>query len=102
MCSLDRDSDQARLFRLQSFLGHCPIVSTTPEQIEANLRELVTNPDRRVALGEAGRDYVARFHSHAMAHYLFGAVYARILDGAEMDLMRLFDPLSSDYVRAAA
>jgi hypothetical protein len=34
-----------------------------------------------------------------MAQYMFGAVYDRILDGKDVDLINLFHPLKSEYSR---
>lgn len=99
MCNIEADAAQARLFRQQSFLGHCPIVATPPEALVDNLRQLVTEPGIRKELGNQGRRYVERFHSFEMAQYLFGSVYARIVDGDDVDLMNLFNPRISDYVR---
>ena len=89
-----------RAFRRYSYLDECPALSTPPETITANLRRLVTDPALREDLGRAGRQYVEKYHSFATARYMFGAIYGRILDGAEVDLMRLFHPLLSSYVSA--
>ncbi|MBM3667796.1 MAG: glycosyltransferase [Actinobacteria bacterium] len=45
--------------------GELPVVSATPETLEAVLRELVADPDRMRRLGAAGRAYVERHHSGA-------------------------------------
>ena len=72
----------------------------SPETLTANLRRLVTEPALRETLGRAGRRYVEKYHSFATAQYMFGAIYRRILDGDDVDLMRLFHPLVSPYVTA--
>ena len=84
-----------RLYRRYAFLDECPILSTTPENVAANLRLLVTRPELREQLGRAGRLYVEKYHSYQAARFLFGAIYARLLDGAEVDLMGLYHPLKS-------
>jgi hypothetical protein len=99
ICNVEADPSQARLFRLFSFLGECPIVSASPETIHEVLHRLVTDPKLRAELGRAGRRYAERFHSYDMARYLFESIYARLLDGEDVDLMRLFDPHSSPYMR---
>lgn len=91
--------DYTRVFRRYGFLNECPILSTTPETIKENLRVLVTNPALREQLGRAGRQYVEKYHSYAMAQYLFGSIYAKILHGKAVDLMNLFHPLLSEYNR---
>jgi glycosyltransferase involved in cell wall biosynthesis len=89
ICNLE-DPAQTRLFRLFSFLDECPIVSAGPETVVERLRELVTEPERRRELGDAGRAYVECRHSYAAAQRLFGAIYRKLLDGEEVDLMTLF------------
>ena len=42
----------------------CPIVSSTPETLKDDLRSLTTDPGRRRELGEAGRRFVAEYHSY--------------------------------------
>lgn len=88
-----------RIYRRYSFLNECPIVSTSPENIKRNLRVLVTNPELRLQLGIAGREYVEKYHSFAAAQHLFGMIYQRILDGRQVDLMSLFHPLTSSSTR---
>jgi glycosyltransferase involved in cell wall biosynthesis len=88
-----------RPFRRYGSLDECPIVSTTPENVLANLRILVSRPELREELGRAGRLYAEKYHSYEMAQYLFGSIYDRILHGKDVDLLNLFHPLKSDYRR---
>lgn len=89
-----------RVFRRYAYLNECPALSTTPETLTGNLRRLVTDPALRRTLGEAGRAYVEKYHSFRAAQYMFGSIYRKILDGDDVDLMRLFHPLLSAYVMA--
>lgn len=89
ICNLE-DPNQTRLFRLFSFLEECPVVSAGPETIVDRLRELITDPDHRRRLGDEGRSFVERRHSYAAAQALFGAIYRKLLDGDDVDLMTLF------------
>lgn len=91
-----------RIFRRYAYLNECPILSTTPETIKENLRVLITNPELRKELGEAGRQYVEKYHSYKTAQYLFGSIYRVILDGEDIDLMNLFNPLKSEYVNSTS
>jgi glycosyltransferase involved in cell wall biosynthesis len=86
-----------RVFRRYGFLDECPILSTSPENIVGNIRALVTDPELRKTLGKAGRAYTEKYHSFASHQYLFGSIYAKILEGKDIDLMNLFHPLKSDY-----
>ncbi len=99
MANLEHEA-YTRLHRRYGFLDECPILSTTPETLADNLRLLVTNPGLREALGRAGRFYVDKYHSFETAQFLFGSIYARILDGEEVDLINLFHPLKSEWMKA--
>lgn len=92
-------ADFGNFYRRYSFLAECPILSTTPETLKANLRALTTRPDLRAELGRAGRQYVEKYHSFGTAQYLFGAIYRRTIHGSDVDLMNLFHPLKSEYNR---
>jgi glycosyltransferase involved in cell wall biosynthesis len=96
MSNLENET-YTRVFRRYSFLNECPIVSTSPETLERNLRVLATCPELREELGRAGRQYVEKYHSYKTAQYLFGSIYDRILLGKEVDLINLFHPLKSEY-----
>jgi glycosyltransferase involved in cell wall biosynthesis len=94
------DEAITRLFRRWSYLDECPVVSTAPETIVANLRALVRQPELRQALGRASRAYAEKYHSYATAQHLFGAVHDKILRRKDVDLMRLFDPRTGEYGRS--
>lgn len=97
LSNLDNDNI-TNMFRRYSFLNECPILSTTPETLKDNLRLLITNPGLRKELGELGRRYVEKYHSYKMTQYLFGNIFKK-LDGEDVDLMNLFHPLKSEYVK---
>lgn len=101
LCNLE-DERVMRIYRLYSFVGECPIVSASPELIAERLRTLVTQPEMRRRLGEAGRRYVERFHSEEAAQYLFGSIYRKLLGGEDVDLINLFHPLKSAYMTAGS
>jgi len=86
-----------RVFRRYSYLNECPILSTSPENMKTNLRTLIGNPELRMELGKAGREYAEKYHSYRAAQYLFGSIYDKILHGKDVDLMNLFHPLKSAY-----
>jgi len=91
--------DYLQVLRRFSFLDECPVVAAAPETLTDVLRRLVVNPELRQTLGRAGRAYAEKYHSYSMTRYLFGAIHRKLLDGATVDLMNLFHPLKSDYVR---
>ncbi|KQW22306.1 hypothetical protein ASC80_02620 [Afipia sp. Root123D2] len=91
------DQPRKTVFRRYSFAEECPILSTSPETIKKDLRILVTDPALRQRLGKAARQYAEKYHSYETAQYLFGSVYAKIVDGKDIDLMNLFHPLKSEF-----
>jgi len=99
VCNLESESS-TRLFRTYSFLEECPLVSASQSSLATVLRALVRNPSLREELGRAGREYVEKFHSYETSRFLFTAIYERVLQGREVDLMNLFHPLTSAYLRS--
>lgn len=98
MANLDSEP-YARFCRRFSYLGECPVLSTTPETLKENLRLLVTNPALRRELGIASRHYAEKYHSLDAAAHMFGAVHRKILHGEDVDLINLYHPLRSEYNR---
>lgn len=84
-------------FRNYSYLDECPIVTTSVETLKEDIRELVTNPELRKTLGQAGRQYVEKYHAEDFCQYMFSAVYEKIWDEKPVDLMNLFNPLTSAF-----
>jgi hypothetical protein len=80
-------------FRRFSFLNECPAVSTNHENLYDNLKCLIDNPDLRKTLGEAGVDYVEKYHSEKTSQFIFTKVYDKIWHNKDVDLMSLFLPL---------
>lgn len=85
------------VFRRYGFLDECPIVSSPPERLKANLKTLTEQPALRRELGQAGRAFVEKYHSFDTARYMFGAVYRHLEGDEEVDLMTLFHPLNSAF-----
>lgn len=99
-CAVLANLEDERLLAVHrsfSWLDQCPIVSVDIERLEQTIEHLVRNPALRRELGELGIEYVRRFHSPQTAQHLFGSIY-RKLSGEEVDLMRLFHPLASEYM----
>ena len=96
------DPDYSLMHRRWSFLGECPVLSTSPESILNNLRILVTQPDLRRALGSASRHYVEKYHSLEAAKVLYGRtvdyVYGRL---SGKDFMNTYHPLLGLYAKMA-
>jgi glycosyltransferase involved in cell wall biosynthesis len=86
-----------RVFRRFSYLDECAILSTTPENIKENLRVLIRNPELREELGKANRAYVEKYHSYKASQYLFGSIYHKLFKEPDLDIMNLYNPLTSVY-----
>ncbi len=81
-----------------SYIKKCPILSTTPENIKENIKLLVTNPTLRKELGQAGREYVEKYHSYETFQYVFKNILKKF-SGEDVDLLNLFSPLKSEYLK---
>jgi hypothetical protein len=92
------DENRLGLHRYFGWLNQSPMVSANIEQLEETLEHLIVNPALREELGRIGIEYVRRFHSAETAQYLFGSIY-RKLAGEDVDLMRLFHPVTSPYMQ---
>ncbi len=82
--------------RRWSYFGECPIVSGSPENLVDILRKLVTRPELRQELGQAGRKYVEKYYGYDSAQYLFAEVI-EYLYGRRERLIDLYHPLLSQY-----
>ncbi len=72
------DDHYYQVHRLHTGLDECPIVSTSISQIKDHLRMLITNPTLRRQIGEAGRRYVAKFHSYEAVGTMWELIYRKI------------------------
>jgi glycosyltransferase involved in cell wall biosynthesis len=86
------DKHITTVFRRYSYLNECPIVSTNPETLKSNLRVLITNPQLRKEIGEAGRSYVEKYYTKEFMSYVFNNIYDKIWYNKQVDLMNLFHP----------
>jgi glycosyltransferase involved in cell wall biosynthesis len=95
------NENYTKTFRRYSYLNECPVLSTSPETIKENLRQLIINPLLRQELGKAGRQFIEKYHSEQTARYIFGSIYDKIWHGKNVDLLNLFHPLKSAYNSSA-
>lgn len=86
--------DITQVFRRYSYLNECPIVSASPENIKENLLQLITNPELRVQLGKAGRQFTEKYHSLEFGQFLFGKIIDKIWYKKKVDSLNLFHPLN--------
>lgn len=96
--NLEEGENEIKLFRRYSYLNECPIYSSNPEKIKSALRRLITDPDLRKKLGEAGVRYVEKYHSYKAMGEIFTAIYDKVWYGNEVDLLNFFNPnLKNSY-----
>lgn len=80
------DNHYYQVHRLYTGLDECPIVSTPIEMIKDNLRMLVEQPELRRQLGEAGRQYVLKYHSYEAVGEMWDTVYRKVWYGEDIEL----------------
>jgi glycosyltransferase involved in cell wall biosynthesis len=85
------DPYYCEVHRRHTGLDECPILSTTPKQLEDNLRRLATDAELRRELGAAGRQYVERHHSYEAAGRMWEAIYRSVWQGEPL-LRRAWHP----------
>lgn len=90
------DDDYILPIRRWSYFNECPIVSASPETLVDVLRKLVTRPELRKQLGQAGREYVEKYHGLDSAQYLFREVIEYIY-GRRESLINLYHPILGEY-----
>jgi hypothetical protein len=95
ICNLESE-DYTLPFRRWSFLDECPVVSGSPETLVDVLRKLITRPELRHQLGNAGREYAEKYLGFESAQYLFGEM-VEYLYGRRDSLINLYHPLLGEY-----
>jgi len=90
--NLEGDEIPIKVYRRYSFLNECPALNATPENIKEQLKTLILNPALRNELGDAGRQYVEKYHSYQTTQYMFSSIYDKIWYGKEFKLLDMFDP----------
>jgi glycosyltransferase involved in cell wall biosynthesis len=70
----------------------CPIVDTDPDRLRDDLRNLVLDEARRRELGQAGRDFVMRYHSYEAVAQVWEAIFAHVWRGVPLPECLLRDP----------
>jgi glycosyltransferase involved in cell wall biosynthesis len=80
---LTRMSPISEELRTESIRG-CPLVDTNPENLREQLRRLVTDPQLRRELGQAGRKFALENHSHEAVARNWGLVIEHAWRGAPL------------------
>lgn len=66
---------------IPEYVDELPIVSATPENVEAVLRDLIADPEKRAAIGSRSRAFALKWHSADVAAIRFDSIYTRLLEG---------------------
>jgi len=63
------------------FVAELPVVSATPDTVEAILTELVMDPEKRLELGRRGREFAVKWYSGKNAAAVFDKIYGELISG---------------------
>jgi glycosyltransferase involved in cell wall biosynthesis len=63
------------------YVDELPVVSATPETIQAVLVDLVTHPEKRAELGRRGRAFALKWHSSEVGARRMEQIYLELLQG---------------------
>lgn len=77
--------------RAHPAVAQMPVVDADAATLTQRLRELVTDPARRAALGAAGRRHVLRWHSYAAVGRTWSQIFEAVWSGAPVP--RAAEPL---------
>jgi hypothetical protein len=69
-------------------LEECPIVDTSADQIKEKLRLLAEDPQLRHRLGEAGRQYVLKYHSYDAVGKCWDSIFRHVWFGEPFENVR--------------
>ena len=75
--------DLKAIYSNYSFASECPILDTSVETIKDNIKKLAADPSLRARLGEAGRRYVEKYHSHEAIGQTLDKVVRQVWHGIE-------------------
>jgi glycosyltransferase involved in cell wall biosynthesis len=64
------------------FIDELPIVSATPETVHDVLVDLISSPEKRLALGRRGRDFAVKWHSARAGARRMDSIYSGLLEGS--------------------
>jgi hypothetical protein len=90
------DSGVAIPLRRWSFLGECPIVPATPENIKTQLENLYFHSELRRQIQLKSREYAIRYHSYDSYSTLFKEIIS-YLNGERANLINFYHPLIGEY-----
>jgi glycosyltransferase involved in cell wall biosynthesis len=66
---------------IPEYAGELPIISATPQTVEAVLRDLIAHPEKRREIGQRSRAFALKWHSAPAAGCRFDQIYSALLSG---------------------
>ena len=66
---------------LPDYAAELPIISATPHTVEAILRDLIANPEKRHEIGRRSRAFCEKWHASDAAAKRFDAIFTTLLKG---------------------
>jgi hypothetical protein len=69
---------------IPAYADELPIISATPHTVEAILRDLILNPQKRSEIGQRGREFALKWHSSEVAGKRFDKIYSDLLSGKKL------------------
>jgi glycosyltransferase involved in cell wall biosynthesis len=94
------DPDYYDVFRCNTGLDECPIVSASPAELPDKLRNLVKDSALRAELGRAGRRYVLRHHSYETVGRMWEVIYGAVWLGDPMPVQAWHPDAAEEHAPA--
>lgn len=64
---------------IPDYIDELPIVSATPQTVEAILRDLIANKEKRLEIGRRSREFAVKWHSAEAGALRFDKIYSDLL-----------------------
>ena len=66
---------------IPDYVAELPIINATPTTVEAVLRDLIADPEKRREIGQRSRDFAVKWHSAEAGGRRFDEIYSKLLKG---------------------
>lgn len=81
ICFLRPEWIESMRAEVPDYVAELPVVQATPQTIEAVLKDLIENPEKRKEIGIRSREFAVKWHSAEAGAARMDAVYSSLLDG---------------------
>lgn len=79
ICFLRPEWLQSARQEIPDYIDELPIVSATPQTVEAVLRDLIANKEKRLEIGRRSREFAVKWHSAEAGACRFDQIYSELL-----------------------